>query len=382
MAIESQLPLNGLQVIKLGAMITAPLATSILAEVIKVERPEGDPFQAFTGGTYAAHFRAHNKGKASVTLDLSVEPGRAELARLLATAGALLENFRPGVLDRLGFPEDRIARDFPDLVYCSITGFGAGGPYLTRPAYDTVALALSGIAHLKVDPAEPGLSGPTLSDNVTGMFAAHGILAALLGRERGRAARRVEVNMLEASIAFTPDSFAMDDEGYEVDRLTRARASQNYALTTADRKVLMIHLSSAVKFWHALLKAVDDASLSADPRFATRQDRYENYVPLQTALAGIFRNRTLEAWRLRLTDNDVPVSPALAIAEVPLNEQVRHLGTLGEIAALDGRACRVINSPSRLDGIRPPVRRAPPLLGEDNDIVTGASETGRRGSKG
>lgn len=370
-----QLPLDGIRVIEIGTMITAPLAAAILAEmgaeVIKVERPEGDPFRTFVGGNYAPHFRAYNKGKASVTLDLTKDGDKAALRRLLETADVLIENFRPGVMDRLGFSAGAIARSYPGLIYCSITGFGADGPYRARPAYDTVALALSGIAHLKIDPDEPGVSGPTISDNVTGMYAAHGIMAALVGRERGKTARRVEVNMLEASIAFTPDSFAMADEGYDVDRLTRVRASQSYAMTSSDGKVLAIHLSSAAKFWDALLAAVDDPSLSGDPRFATRQDRYESYVELQDCLATLFRARTLEEWSRRLSEHDVPFSPALTTGDVPENEQVRHLGTFAETRASDGKAYRIINSPVRFDGRRPPVRRAPPLLGEDNDTYTG-----------
>nr|BAH90465.1 L-carnitine dehydratase/bile acid-inducible protein F [uncultured bacterium] len=365
------LPLDGIRVIEMGTMITAPLAATILAEmgaeVIKVERPEGDPFRAFMGGQYAPHFRAYNKNKASVTLDLSNEPDRQKLRQLLETADVLVENFRPGVMDRLGFPADMLARDFPRVPNFKSKGVGTEGPYRGRPACDTVARALSGIAHLKIDPAEPGISGPTTSDNVSGMAAAQGILAALVGRDRGQANRRVEVNMLEASIAFTPDSFAMADEGYDVDRLTRVRASQSYAMTSSDGKVLVVHLSSAVKFWEALLAAVDDPELSGNPKFATRDSRYEKYTEIQHVLAGLFRKRTLAEWVERLSANDVPFSPALTTNEVPENEQVRHLGTFTQGQAADGKSYRFINAPVRFDGKRPPLRRAPPLLGEDND---------------
>ena len=363
------LPLAGVRVVEIGTMITAPLAASILAEmgadVIKVERPEGDPFRAFLGGSYAPHFRAYNKNKASVTLDLRDPGGLATLLDLLRDADVLIENFRPGVMDRLGLPADRIASEFPDLVYCSITGFGAEGPYRARPAYDTVALALSGIAHLKIDPEAPGVSGPTLSDNVTGMSAAHAVLGALLGRARGHPARRVEVNMIEASIAFTPDTYAMADDGVEVDRLTRVRASQSYAMTCADGRVVAIHLSSAAKFWDALLVALDAPDLARDPRFATRDDRYHNYVGLQAALSEVFARQPLSHWAERLSQNDVPFAPALRPDEVSLDPQVRHLETFCETRASDGRSYRAINAPFRFDGQRPPLRRAPPLLGED-----------------
>jgi len=370
MTTAAELPLDGIRVVELGTMITAPLAASILAEmgaeVIKVERPEGDPFRAFMGGSYAPHFRAYNKNKASITLDLSTEPDRELLRNLLKTADVLVENFRPGVMDRLGFPAEKLARDYPRLIYCSITGFGPDGPYRNRPAYDTVALALSGIAHLKIDPEDPGISGPTTSDNVSGMAAAQAILAALVGRDRGKPNRRIEVNMLEASIAFTPDSFAMADDGHDVDRLTRVRASQSYAMTSSDGKMLVVHLSSAVKFWDALLAAVDDMALSGNPRFATRESRYKNYPEIQQVLAGVFRTRTLAEWIKRLAAHDVPFSPALSTKDVPENEQVRHLGIFGHETAGDGKSYRYINAPVRFDGQRPPLRRPPPLLGEDN----------------
>ena len=171
--------------------------------------------------------------------------------------------------------------------------------------------------------------------------------------------------MLEASIAFTPDSFAMADDGHAVDRLTRVRASQSYAMTCADGRVLTIHLSSAVKFWEALVTAIGDPALAADPRFETRQDRYDNYTALQDTLSDIFLTRTLADWSQRLSDNDVPFAPALTTQEVPENEQVRQMGTFTRTHAGDGKEYTVINSPIRFDGQRPPVRRAPPLLGED-----------------
>ena len=176
--------------------------------------------------------------------------------------------------------------------------------------------------------------------------------------------------MLEASFAFIPDSFAMAEEGHAVDRLTRVRASQSFAMTTADARVLVIHLSSAVKFWDALLAATEDPVLSDDERFATRQGRYENYTDLQETLKCVFRTRTLADWSARLSDNDVPFSPALRIDEVPENEQVRHLGSFTTIEAADGLTYRAIAAPVRFDGKRPPLRRAPPLLGQDNADFT------------
>src|SRR5947208_14330744 len=146
-------------------MITAPLAGMMLAdlgaEVIKVEHPQGgDPFRSFRGGLYSPHFIAYNRGKRSIKLDLRKPEGRDVLLKLIGRGDILLENYRAGVMDRLGLSRDVLEAANRKLIHCSITGFGADGPYSERPAYDTVGLALSGIASLFLDPDKPQVTGP------------------------------------------------------------------------------------------------------------------------------------------------------------------------------------------------------------------------------
>ena len=176
--------LKGVRVVELSTMITAPLAGMMLAdlgaEVIKVEHPEGgDPFRSFRGGHYSPHFTAYNRGKRSIKLDLRKDEGRAVLLKLIGRADILLENYRAGVMERLGLATGTLSAANPKLIHCSITGFGATGPYSERPAYDSVGLALSGIASLFLDPQNPQANGPTIPDNVTGMYACYGVLGAL-----------------------------------------------------------------------------------------------------------------------------------------------------------------------------------------------------------
>lgn len=371
-------PLDGIRVVEVGTMITAPLAGSVLAEmgadVIKVERPSGgDPFRSFLGGSYAPHFRAYNKNKSSVRLDLSAPDGKDAFRALLAAADVLIENFRPGVMARLGFPDEAIAEANPKLIHCSITGYGEDGPYADRPAYDTVAQALSGIASLLIDPARPGISGPTISDNVTGMYAAQGILAALVARQQGRNIRRVTVSMLDASIAFIPDSFAMNDEGFDVDQFTRVRASQSFAMNCADGRMLAIHLSSQQKFWDALLAAIDNPDFTADTRFSSRKGRYENYEELQAALDEAFRAKPFAEWADRLARFDIPFAPILNVKDVKSDVQVAHQGILAENQGADGNTYTMVQSPLKFDGHRPAIRRAPPMLGQDNEPILGSN---------
>ncbi|MEZ5787055.1 MAG: CoA transferase [Xanthobacteraceae bacterium] len=362
-------PLERLKIVELGVVITGPLASCLLgelgAEVIKIEHPDGgDPFRSFLGGLYSPQFRAYNKNKKSVTLDLSVPANQKKFRTLLRDADVLIDNFRPGVLDRLGLSDAVLTSLNPRLIRCSICGFGTDGPYADRPSYDAVAQALSGMAGLFLDRAMPRMSGPTVADNVTGMYAALGILAALHRRQRTGIGSRVDVNMLEAAIAFIPDSFAYADSGIDVTSTTRVAASQSFALVCADGKALALHLSSLPKFWDALVAALGRPELRDDPRYKSRADRYRNYEALRQELLAAFQTRPRAEWMARLAAAEVPFAPIYEITEVPADPQVAHLGTFYSMAASDGASVRMTNCPIWFDGRRVAPRSAPPLLGE------------------
>ena len=158
--------LKGVRVVELSTVITAPLTGLMLvdlgADVIKVEPPLGDPFRNFRGESYSPNFVAYNRGKRSIRLDLRTDAGRSVLLELIARADILLENYRPGIMQKLGLTEEVLEAANAKLIHCSITGFGESGPYSARPAYDNVAVALSGILSLQVDPMHPQSSGPTI----------------------------------------------------------------------------------------------------------------------------------------------------------------------------------------------------------------------------
>ena len=365
--------LEGIRVIELGTMITAPLAGMMLADVgadvIKVERPDGgDPFRSFRGGLYSPHFVAFNRNKRSITLDLQTDDGKTALRELLSGADVLLENFRQGVMDRLGFDAAEMRRSFPRLVWCSITGFGKDGPYADRPAYDAVAGALSGLASIMVDPDTPQASGPTISDNVTGMYAAYGILAALYERERTGKGRRVEVNMLEAAMSFIPDTFSNYTRlGIESGPLTRVASSQSYAFRCKDGALLAIHLSSPDKFWKKLTEVIERPDLAEDERFSKRDARVRNYLDLQHELAAAFAGKDRAHWEELLQRADVPFAPVQTISEVMHDPQVKHLQTFYESSHPIEGSVIGINSPLYFDGSRRVDMRPPPILGEHNE---------------
>ena len=362
--------LKGIRVLELGTMITAPLAGMMLADlgadVIKIERPDGgDPFRSFRGGLYSPHFIAFNRNKRSVALDLQSESGKAVLRDLLKDADVLIENYRPGVLDRLGFSADVIRSDYPRLVWCSITGFGAGGPYGDRPAYDAVAGALSGIASISLDPDAPKTSGPTIADNVTGMYAAYGILGALFDRERSGIGRRVEVNMFESAVSFIPDTFSNFTK-LKLDNgpRTRVATSQSYSFRCADGRLLALHLSSPPKFWEGLLKVIGRPELKDDPRFSTRDARVRNFIELEAVLAEAFRVKDRAYWVGRLQAADVPFAPVQTVPEVLQDEQILHLGTFYEDVHPTEGPLTLTRRPVLIDGQRDIASRPPPTLGE------------------
>jgi len=266
--------LEGVRVVEQGTFITGPAASMLLADlgadVIKVEQPAGDPFRAFRGGLYSPHYQTYNRNKKSVTLDTREKADLVLFDRLIAEADVYIQNFRPGVADKLGAGEARLRELNPRLIYCAISGFGPDGPAAARPSYDTVAQAASGFLKLLVNPANPRVVGPAIADALTGFYAAYGILGALYEREKQHTThgRRVEVSMLEAMTHFNLDAFThLFSEGEVMGPYSRPSVSQSYVLPCADGKWIALHMSSPPKFWEGLAKAIERPTLFDDPRW-------------------------------------------------------------------------------------------------------------------
>lgn len=381
MDLEKHGPLHGVKIVELTAMITGPLAGVMLAdlgaEIIKVENPRGgDPFRDFRGGDYSPYFCTYNRNKQSVVLDLKSEEGREGVLALVRTADVLIENFRSGVMDRLGLGVEQLRAVNPDLIICSITGFGDSGPYVDRPAYDAVGQALSGISSLFLG-ADGQITGPSIVDNLTGMYASYAILGALFDRQRGGAARTIQLNMLECAIAFISDPYANHlMAGVQPDPLMRVRASQSYALRCSDGTLLAVHMSSPAKFWLGVQQALGREDLGSDPRFDTRQKRIDNYEALSQELNRTSITNDRDYWLARLVDADVPNAPILTLQEVIDDPQVRHLETFVEIEHPVHGKQTVIRRPVRYDGGRAdqPLHAAPDL-GEHSERILGALGT-------
>jgi crotonobetainyl-CoA:carnitine CoA-transferase CaiB-like acyl-CoA transferase len=365
--------LKGVKVIEAASFVAGPYVGQLLgdlgADVVKVEAPKGgDPFRG--ADNYNAPFRSYNTNKRSATIDLGTAEGAALFRRLAARADILVENYRPGVMEKLGIGYEVLKQENPRLIYCALTGFGQTGPSRHRPAYDSVASALSGYFNQTMFPEKPQIVGPAISDAVTGLHGIYGILGALYERGRTGRGRRVDVTMIEAMISFLRqpvESYLETGKTPEV--LERPAYSTTFAFQCADGKPVAMHLSAPEKFWIALTEVVERPELRTDPRFATRQGRIENFVALTEELRPTFRQRKRIEWMARLEERDVPYAPVNDFEEVRNDPQVRHLGTFVTHDHPGHGTMERINRPVFIDGGREIAVKPPPFLGEHTDQV-------------
>jgi crotonobetainyl-CoA:carnitine CoA-transferase CaiB-like acyl-CoA transferase len=365
--------LEGIRVLDLGSFITAPYAAMLLgelgADVVKVERPGvGDPFRAFKGGLYSPHFQGHNRNKRSITLDYSKPAGREVLDTLVADADVLLINVRPGVEEKIGVGAERLQALNPKLVYCSITGFGSSGPYAERPAYDNVGQAASGWLAMFHQGTDARVPGPAVSDAFTGMFGCMGILGALVERERTGRGRKVEVSMLEATIAIATEPLGqMFAAGEPLSFFSRASASQSYIVTCRDGRRIGLHMSSPDKFWQGLARAIDREDLLE--KYPGRLARIQHYDELALELATTFATRDREAWLPLLEREDVPFAPERRHEDLADDAQVKHLDVFYEMQHPEHGTVKAAHRAVRYDGDNRSNFAPPPSLGEHTDSI-------------
>lgn len=371
-------PLTGIKVLEAASVITGPFAAMLLAdlgaEVVKVEMPgTGDYFRLWDGkeGSVRPSFAAYNRGKKSITINLQNGSGREVFLRLAAKADVVLENFRPGTLDRLGVGYEKIREMNPRVIYCSITGMGSTGPERNRPTYDAIAQATSGLWSQLTDIKRPEPVGPALCDQLGGLFAAYGILGALVSRSSTGQGQKLEVSMLSAAIAFQPTAVAdYLMEGEIADKSSRPHRSQSYAFLAADGLPLAVHLSTPQKFWRGLAETVGKPELVEDPRFATKGGRVKNYDALRDLLAEIFATRPRAEWLQLLKERDVPSGPIYTIAETLADAQVQHIEMVRTFGEAE-RALKLVGFPVKYGATSCEPGLPVPGLGEHTESVLG-----------
>ena len=381
-----QHPLSGYRVIDTTAMVSGPVATQQLADqgadVIKVERPGVGDFTRLAANQrhgMSASYLNNNRNKRSVALDLKSDDGLAAMKRLVAQADVFVQNFRPGVADRMGIGYEALAEINPTLIYVSISGFGDTGPYASRPVYDPLIQGLSGLASIQggADDARPRLVRTIVPDKLTGYMAAQAITAALLARERGAGGQHVKLSMLDAIIDFLwhSDMNSQTFIGHEMDQAKAASFIDLIYETTTG------YISVAVQNdgeWHALTEALERPAWRDDPRFATAADRQDNVDERLRLTQERLAEASAEHWLERLEDHGVPCAPVLTRSQLIDNEQIRANGIIVETEHPVVGPLRQARPAARFSAMASPPYRAAPRLGADTREVLadiGYSET-------
>jgi formyl-CoA transferase len=367
--------LDGIRILEFASYVSGPFAGMLLsdlgAEVVKIESPDGgDPFRNWGKQDYNGTFGSMNRNKKSVTLDLKTKEGQAAARKLALSADVVIENFRAGAMERLGLGYEDLAVDNPKLIYCSITGFGSEGPYRSRPGYDTVGQAMSGLLAVLTDRKAPQPMGISLSDHLAGTFAAYGVLAALMARHTTGRGQKVETSLLQAALAFLGENAAtFFEDGRIPSRATRCQRAQVFAFTAGDGLPFVVHLSSPEKFWRGLLTATNREALAADERFRNREARVQNYDSLCTELAAAFQARPRAEWLKLLEAQDVPSGPLNTLDEVFADPQVIALDMRKQLPHRTRGTVSVVGNPVRMSATPPRVETAAPDLGAHNDML-------------
>jgi len=364
-------PLDGVRVIDLTNMVSGPLGAMILADqgadVIKVESPSGDNTRqaATQRNGWSASFLNNNRNKRSVMLDLKRPGAREALLRLIAGADVVMQNFRPGVVERLGIAYEDARRARPDIVYASITGFGETGPYAHKPVFDPLVQSLSGLTTVQAlsDEHRPALVRTILPDKLTGFTVAQAISAALFSRERTGQGQHIRLSMLDTVIAFlwSSDMGGHTFVGDELERET-AQSFIDLIYETADGYISVAAFRRAD--WVKLANACERPEWIDDPRFLTSEG-LEVHKPARLELTQeALRGRSSADWIARLEAHDVPCAPVLTRRDMIRHAQVTENGIVVEIDHPQAGRLRQARTPARFAGTPAEQRRGAPALGQ------------------
>ena len=370
------MPLRGTKVVDLTRILAGPFCTMLLADmgadVVKIEPPRrGDPVRRQGAGRdgLSWYFAAFNRNKRSLAMDLRTAAGKQALARLIEQADVLVENYRPGVLARMGFDDERLKALNPRLIVCAISGFGSSGPYVDRPAFDFIAQAMSGF--MAVNGAEgtpPMRAAPPIADLVAGLYAAFGIVAALNSRASSGVGQRVEsslVNGLVSMLAYLPA------ELFATGREPRRHGNDHsvvapYGLFAAADASVAIAPSNE-EIYERLMKALGLEHLMADPRFVDNASRMANRDVLHDEIGRRIAERPAAYWIDYLNAAGVPCGPVLGLAEVFEDPQVRAQEMVLDIPHPGHGTVRMTGFPVKLSATPCRVRHPAPDLGAHTD---------------
>jgi len=375
---RSRPPLAGVRVIDFTRILAGPFGSMFLgdmgAEVIKIEEPgKGDDTRGwppFAGGE-ATYFLSVNRSKKSLTLNMKAAEGQAILAKLIAKADVVLENFRPGTMERLGFGYERLRQANPRLVYCSISGFGESGPEASRPGYDLIVQGESGVMDITGFPDGPPVKvGNSIADLVAGMAAVQGITLALLARERTGKGQKVEIGMLDvmASLLTYQAGLYWNAGGRPARRGNQHPSIVPYEVFRARDAYLTLGVANN-SLWEKTCRALGREDLARDPRFDTEANRVTHRDTLIPMLNDLFSARPAEEWLVRLDQAGVPAGKIKSVAEVCESEHLKARGMVVKLPHPKAGAITVMGVPVRLHDTPGAATVPPPLLGQHTEEI-------------
>jgi len=372
-------PLAGIRVLDLTQVLSGPYCTQMLgdlgADVIRLEGPVSDV--ARTMPPYAVeddsvYFLAINRNKRSVVLDLKTLAGVQIARRLVAASDIVVENFRPGVCERLGLSPAVLRSEKPDLIWCSITGFGQDGPYRDKPAYDLIIQALSG--GMSITGARDGVSvraGIPIGDISAGMYASSAILAALYRRAKTGLGETIDISMLDCQAAMLSYQAAFYlHSGNVPGRQGREHDSiATYGTFTAGDGVEFVLAALSDRMWERICHVIGSDDLAKDSRFLTAGDRTRHRAILIPLLEQKFATRRADEWMSIFDREGVPVGIVNTVDRVVVDPQIVHRGMITELTSDDGRKVRVVGDPMKFSESRRDEATYPPAVGEHTSEV-------------
>ncbi|MDU0340531.1 CaiB/BaiF CoA transferase family protein [Bosea rubneri] len=372
-------PLRHLRVLDLTQFLSGPYATQILgdlgADIIKVETPDGDMTRVLPPhfvGPDSAYYLSVNRNKRSLAVDMKTQEGRDLVRDLALASDVVIENFRPGVIERLGLSFADLSASKPELIWCSISGFGQDGPYRDRPAYDMIVQAMSGGMSLTGETDGHAVrSGIPLGDLAAGMYGVIGILAALSDRDRTGKGRCVDIAMLDCQISMLSYQAAYYlASGHAPGRQGRGHDSiPTYRSFTCGDGADVVITANTERMWKALCEVLGRPDLAEDERFRVNQLRYRNRQALWEIIEAIFATRPAAVWVEALVAAEIPAAAVNTLDRSLNDQQVLYRNMVLQLAGRDGEVLRVAGNPVKFVGEPEIEHRFPPRLGDDEDLV-------------
>ena len=371
-------PLSGIKVLSFCRMLSGPYATMLLsdlgASVVKIEEPGKGDLARGTGpfiDGVGSYFLSVNRGKKSFTLNLKSKKGRQIVYRLAEKVDILMENFRPGVMERLGFDYPSISKVNPKIIYGSISGFGQNGPYSQRPAFDMIAQAMGGVVSITGEPGKsPVRVGYSIGDIGASLFSVIGILAALTEAQRSGKGQHIDVAMMDCQIALCENACARYFASGEVPKPLGSRhplLTPFQIFPTRDGHITLICVKA--DDWDIFCRVTNREDWITDERFRDNEARLANYSEFEKLMNDLMRQRTTKEWMELFDSNGIMCGPVNSIEQIVTDPHVQERRMIEEVVDNKGRRLKVVGTPMKFSRTSCRIKKACPELGEHTDRI-------------